>query len=63
MSSKTKGCVKCNNHPCKCGWEYRNGIREVRLELAANILGIDSYLIEKTVGHLIPNDHPMKENS
>lgn len=53
-------CLKCWEHMCVCGYEWRNRPRVERLKIAAAILGIAPEVLEQLVGERTPEIHPMK---
>lgn len=54
-------CEKCWETPCCCGWEYRDWDRNRRIDLAANVLGVEARFLEKVLGEEIPENHPDKQ--
>lgn len=49
-------CVKCWDHFCTCGWDYRQLPLPHRLAIAAAALGIPATALDSLV---VPRVHPL----
>lgn len=54
-------CEKCWDTPCSCGYGYRNYTKEMREELAANVLGVDVVLLRNVI--YAPDKHPKEDGT
>jgi len=52
-------CKECENHPCICGYAYKDLELEFRVHIAAAVLGVPIHAISETLGGRIPTTHPL----